>query len=68
MSQVLYVAQKYGLRPWKMQLKTWEEENKLKRAKGCKTTGKRKQYFLTLDANLNKNRVQGLLQRIKEIR
>lgn len=51
-----------------MQLKTWEEENKLKQTKGCKTTGGRKHYFLTLDSNLNKNRVQGLLQRIKEIR
>jgi len=49
-------------------LKTWEEENKLKQAKGCKTTGKRKHYFLTLDSNLNKSRVQGLLQKIKEIR
>lgn len=62
------VAQKYGFKSWKMQLKTWEGEKMLKWAKGCKTTGKSKHYFLTLDVNLNKNGVQGLLWRIKEIR
>lgn len=71
MSQRLCVGQKHGLEPQKMQvkrLKTWKEENKLKQSKGCKTTGKRKHYFLTLNSNLNKNGVQGWLQRIKEIR
>lgn len=47
-------------------VKFWKKK-KLYEARGCKTTGKRNHYFLMLDSNLNKNRVQGLLQRIKEI-